>query len=106
MDINDLESLAQSRFEHQKAKQTLRERVDQQLVFAYGNGLFRATPELITFLSSWQDDTLVLQDLYHNPVRVDRSQVLEQARQCHQYAMNAWHHEYEQLLKTKHARDV
>lgn len=106
MNVNDLESLSQARFEHQQAKQNLKERADQQLIFAHGDGLFRASPELIVFLTCWTDDTLVLQDLYQNPVQVDRAQILEQARQCYQYAMNAWYLEYQQIKHARRGRDV
>lgn len=106
MDINDLELIAQARFEHEIAKQNLKEKVDQQLIFAYGNGLFRADPALISFLNCWDDDDLVIEDLHHNPVRVNRLELLERAKQCYQYALNAWLIEHENIKKMRKARDV
>lgn len=106
MEINDLERIAQARYEHGLAKKNLRERIEQQLTFAHGLGLFRASPELISFLNCWDEDVLVIEDLYHNPVQIDRRQMLEQARQCYQYALNAWHTEYQQLCQTRRAADV
>lgn len=106
MDTNDLERIAQARYEHSVAKKNLRERTEQQLVFTHGQGLFRASPELISFLNCWEEDTLFIEDLYHNPVQIDRRQMLEQARQCYQYALNAWHTEYQTLCQTRRAADV
>ena len=106
METNDLELIAQARFEHEIAKQNLKERINQHLTFAYGNGLFRAEPLLISFLGCWDSENLVLEDLHGNPVKVNRLELLTKAKECYQYALNAWLVEYESIKRTRRADNV
>ena len=59
--------------------------------------MFRAGPELITLLSLHLDQTIVLQDLYENPVRVVANDVLAEARMRWQEQMTAWQIEHDQI---------
>lgn len=63
----------------------------------YANGLFLASAELIAFVSCWETDELVIEDVYSTPVKVQREEFLQQLKQTYQTAMNAWHFQYEQL---------
>jgi hypothetical protein len=83
--------------DYQINKQILREKVQIDLHFAYNGGLFKATPELISFLNSYDPCELFIEDTYQNPIRVHRSELLSLAKQHYQLAMNAWHVEHEKL---------
>lgn len=57
---------------------------------AHNGGLFKSTPELISFLHCWTGDDIVIEDSYHNPIRINRSALLAELKQAYQFAMNAW----------------
>ena len=79
------------RFDHEAAKQTLREKHEANLIFASCGGMWRADPTLITVLTSIEDiDNPVLLDLYGNPTSVNRVDLLNETKQRWQEQMNAW----------------
>jgi len=41
-------------------------------------------------LSSFTDDTIVILDEFKNPTRVNRTNLLQEAKQRHQEMLNAW----------------
>ena len=77
----------------------LKEKYQAKLIFAYNGGMFRATPELLAFVHTWPINELYLQDLYNNPVEVDKQVFLVRLQQHYHEQMNAWHVEFEQLSK-------
>jgi hypothetical protein len=83
--------------DYQINKQILREKVQTDLHFAYNGGLFKATPELISFISAWNTDTLYLEDTYQNPIEVKRNELISLCMNHYQMVMNAWHVEHEKL---------
>jgi hypothetical protein len=102
MDTKDLIAHSRSRFDHAAAKRTLKEKYQGKLVFAHNGGMFKATPELINFLKSYnQAADMVITDLYDNPVRVQVPQLLFQTQTLYETQMNAWLAEYEQLNKNR-----
>tara|TARA_R110000868_G_scaffold348867_1_gene610036 strand:+ start:193 stop:495 length:303 start_codon:yes stop_codon:yes gene_type:complete len=79
------------RFDHEAAKQTLKEKYEAKLIFASCGGMWRAGPTLITLLTSIEDiDNPVILDLYGNPVSVNRVDLLKESKQRWQEQMNAW----------------
>jgi hypothetical protein len=95
MDTNALVAHARARFDHETAKRILKEKYQARMLFAYGGGMFRAGPELLTVLSVCPDETAVLLDLYENPVKVDVRKLELAAQQRWQEQMNAWLVEHE-----------
>lgn len=68
------------------------------MIFAYGNGMFRAGPELMTTLMTCMGpNPVVILDLYENPIQVIPEVLFEQAKQRWQEQMNAWQVEYTEL---------
>ena len=55
----------------------LKEKVKADLHITHNGGLFYITIELISFLSMLSDDTVILEDVYENPIRVSRKVLLE-----------------------------
>lgn len=95
MDTNALLEHARARFDHQAARRCLQEKYQAKLVFAYSGGMFRAAPEMIGFLDLYRDQIIVLEDLYHTPVRVNVNELLEIMQQRWQEQMNSWYTEYQ-----------
>jgi hypothetical protein len=101
MDTEALLSHARARFDHAAARHILKEKYAAKLLFAHNGGMFRVTPELLAFVKTWPVDELYLEDVYENPVKVDRQTFLVTAQQHYQVQMNAWHNEFEQLNKKR-----
>jgi hypothetical protein len=87
--------------DYQTNKIILREKIQTDLHFAYNSGLFKASQELIAFLNSYDSSELVLEDSYQNPIKVDRQELLDLAKQHYQMAMNAWHIRHEELKRAR-----
>jgi hypothetical protein len=96
MDTNQLVAHARARFEHESARRTLREKYQAKFTFAHAGGMWQAGPELLTLLKLCSGTVVVL-DLYENPVRIQAEELYELALQRWQECLNAWLIEYEQL---------
>jgi hypothetical protein len=97
MDSNELVKQSRARFDHEAARRNLREKYQARLIFAHSGGMFRASPEMMVFLNLYQDQTIVVEDLYHNPVQVAATDLLEQMRMRWQEQMTAWLVEYDRI---------
>ena len=90
------------RFDHEAAKQTLKEKHEAKLIFASCGGMWRADPTLITLLTSIEDiDNPVILDLYGNPTSVNRVDLLNETKQRWQEQMNAWQNEYNEMSRIR-----
>jgi hypothetical protein len=101
MDTEKLMIHARGRFDHEANRRQLREKYQAKLIFGYRGGLFKSTPENIALLYIYQDQEIVMMDLYENPVRVDATELRTQMQQCWQEQMNAWLVEYEHANKQR-----
>jgi hypothetical protein len=101
MDTNSLVAQARARLDHTAQKRILRERYQTKLTFAFNGGMFRASPEMITFLSLYGDQTIVVEDLYQNPVEVEANLLLEIMQRRYKEQTNAWLNEYHQMQKQR-----
>ena len=82
-------------------KQILREKIQTELHIAHNGGMFKITPELIAFVKDWPLDTLYVEDVYQNPVEIDRQVFLVTAQQHYHRVMNEWHQQYAELRKIR-----
>ena len=87
--------------DYQKNKRALREKILTDLHLAYGGGLFLIDTSLLAFLATWHDDELYLEDVYNNPIKINRQELLAQAQQHYYSVMNAWHIEHEKLKQIR-----
>jgi hypothetical protein len=101
MNTDELVAHGRARFEHESARRILREKYQAKLTFAYCGGMFTATPEMITFLSLHNNQRIVIQDLYNNPVEVNAQELCKLMKGRHQEQMNAWLVEYEEINKNR-----
>ena len=100
MDTENLIAHARARFDHESAKRNLREKYQAKFIFAHAGGMWQAGPELLTTLKCCTG-TVVIQDLYENPVQVNAEEFYEQVLQRWQEQLNAWLVEYEQLNQNR-----
>jgi hypothetical protein len=100
MDTNELVAQARARFEHEAARRTLREKYQAKFTFAHAGGMWLAGPELLTSLKCCTG-TVVLLDLYENPVQVTAEELYGLTLQRWQEQLNAWLAEYEQINKNR-----
>jgi hypothetical protein len=103
MNTDKLVAHSRVRFEHAAARRTLKEKYEAKLVFAYNGGMFKAGPELISIIGSTSTgrSILVLQDLYGNPVKVDKAELRSIVIGLWQDTMDQWLVEYEELNKKR-----
>jgi hypothetical protein len=106
MKPDELKSLADAKFKHAVFRKNLRERIEAQLAVAHNGGLFKATPELITFLFCWIEDEVFLEDQYRNPIKCNRAELLKQVKEAYQYAMNTWHIDFENSKRIRSSTHV
>lgn len=99
--MDDLVNKIRNRFDHEAAKKILREKYQSKMLFAYHGGMFRASPDMISLLSLYGGQTLVLQDVYDNPVQVNADELRDHMQIRWQEQMNAWLVEWEELQRQR-----
>ena len=102
--MNKLEQLTEEiklATDYQINKRILREKIQTDLHLPYRGGLFKITPELLAFMQGWPIDDMYLEDVYGNPIEVDRHVFLVQAQQHYQIVMNRLHQQHGELKKIR-----
>ena len=97
MDAQDIVEHARSRLDHAAARKVLREKYEARMIFGYNGGLFRATPEMISFLNLYGDQHIVVRDLHDTPIEAVATDLCELMRGRLQEQMNAWLIEHQAL---------
>jgi hypothetical protein len=90
-----------SRFDHATQKKLLREKYHSKMVFGWNGGMFRATPEMISFLSLYDSQQIVLEDLYGTPIEVNAQELRNLMQLRWQEQMNGWAAEHQELSKQR-----
>jgi hypothetical protein len=101
MDTNDLVVQARSRFDHAAARRVLKEKYEARMLFAHAGGMFKSTPEMISFLSLYGDQRIVVKDLYDTPVEVNARDLIDEMQKKWYEQMNAWLVEWSELQKQR-----
>jgi len=99
--MSELIKKIKSRFDHEAARKVLKEKYQARMVFGWNGGMFRASPEMISFLSLYDDQRIVIQDLYENPVEVNAQELCRLMQSRLQEQMTAWLIEWDQLQKQR-----
>jgi hypothetical protein len=102
--MNDLDNIVNEirlATDFQTNKLILREKIQTDLHMTHNGGMFKVTPELLAFVKTWPVDELYLEDVYENPIKIERQTFLVTAQQHYQTVMNTWHQEYENLKKIR-----
>lgn len=101
-----LKKYSDARSDFQASKLALRERISQELQVPYNGGLFKVTPDLISFVTIWEGGELYIEDIYQNPIKVKRSEFLSIIKEAYNNAMNTWSVQYEELKRIRSLKDV
>jgi hypothetical protein len=97
MDTENIIKQSRARFDHNQARQILREKYEAKMLFAYNGGMWRAGPELLMTIAVCPDENSVLVDEYGNPVQINTLELELLAQQRWQEQMNAWLVEFTEL---------
>lgn len=100
-ELENLVARVKQATDYQSNKRLLREKTQTDLHLPYNNGLFKISPELIAFVATWHMDALYLEDVYQNPIEIDRQVFLVIAQQHYQKVMNTWHQQHDELKKIR-----
>jgi hypothetical protein len=100
-ELENLVTQVKQATDYQSNKRLLREKIQTDLHLPYNNGLFKISIELLAFISTWPLDTVYLEDVYQNPIEIDRQVFLVTAQQHYQKVMNAWHQQHEELKQIR-----
>ena len=102
MNTDQIEKDIKSRFDLTREKQILKEKYQAKMIFAHGDGMWKAGPELLVLLQSCMlEDTVVLIDLYDNPIKVNPRELQQLAFGRWQEQMNAWEVEFSLLRNNR-----
>ena len=99
--INDIVAEIKLATDFQINKRILREKIQTDLHITHNGGMFKITPELLAFVQTWSQDELYLEDVYENPVQINRQVFLVTAQQHYQTVMNRWHQAHAELKKIR-----
>jgi len=99
MDTQELINETKARFNHNSAKAYLKSKYQSKLLVADQGGLWKATPELLGFLSTITTTYCVLLDAYENPISVDATKLQIKLTETYKTVMDQWYTEYSSLEK-------
>lgn len=97
MDIQSLISESKARFNHNSARDYLREKYNNKLFVAEQNGLWRADSNTIGTLQSFKTEKVILIDTYNTPVQVDRKSLLAKLSSVYEAVMTDYYNEWKEL---------
>ena len=100
-EIEQLTAQIKQSTNYQTNKQILREKIQTDLHMTHNGGMFKITPELLAFVKTWPVDEMYLEDVYQNPIQIDRQVFLVTAQQHYQLVMNRWHQDHENLKQLR-----
>ena len=106
MNPDQLKTLADTQFERAAYTKTLLESTRAKLTLAHNGGLFSVGMGLIAFLNAMSDAELVIEDIYNNPIRVRRQEMLDQARHVYNEAMTEWNAKFEKSNRIRRGDNV
>lgn len=103
----DIKQLAKLAWDRKLSYLNLQERFQDELTFAYSEGMWCANRETIAFLTAFTDvEQITVEDIYGVPRQVNPVELLKQCKEKYQYAANSWAVEYAKLAKVRQAKDV
>ena len=100
-EINQLAAEIKLSTDFQINKKILKEKIQTDLHITHNDGMFKITPELLAFVQTWPSNELYLEDIYENPVEINRETFLTAAQQHYQTVMNRWHQAHAELKKIR-----
>ena len=106
MDPEKLKSLADAEFDRAVHRKNIKESAYALLLVPYNGGLFIATPTLIAFLGNWDEDEIIVEDEYENPVLVNRLALMARLKGAYLNAMDVWYADFQASNRIRRAANV
>lgn len=100
-DLNQVVEEIRLATDFQINKKILREKIQTDLHITHNGGMFKITPELLAFVQTWPVEELYMEDIYENPIQINKQVFLVTAQQHYQIVMNRWHQQYEDIKKIR-----
>jgi hypothetical protein len=75
----------------------LKEKRDIDLQVNYNSGLFKITPALISFVAISKYDILYLEDVYGNPIQINREEFFNIISKQYNETMKQWFDNYNKI---------
>jgi selenocysteine-specific translation elongation factor len=97
MDVKSLLVEAKARFQHNAARDYLKEKYKDKLIVADQGGLWKADSETIALLSSFDSETIIIVDTFSTPVEVNRVELLEKLKELYQSVSQEYLKEWKEL---------
>lgn len=98
MNTELIKKTSRTKYLHSLAKIANKENHQALLLVTLDGGTFRSSPELIAFLSIKSlGSTVILLDIYENPIKVDRVKLLDLCMTAYKSTMTSWLDSSEQI---------
>jgi len=101
MNTEHIKKTIRARFNHNQNKQILKEKYEAKMLFASQNGMWKASPRLLSTLLACPDDTAVILDEYNTPVQINTKELYKNVQMHWQEQMNAWLVEFNESSKQR-----
>jgi hypothetical protein len=98
MNVENLLAESKIRFDFISQKNQLKEKYQSKMIFADQGGLWISSLNFISELNGIDDEIIILLDNYENPIKVNRKQLLDKAKENYNNMITQWYEEYS-LLK-------
>lgn len=79
----------------------LKEKILADLHMTYNGGMFLLDPAIMAFVATWPTSELFLEDVFENPISIQRDEFLTQAREHYHSVMNSWHIQHEEIKRVR-----
>lgn len=106
MNAQELKSLADAQFDRAQQRKIIKESAYAARNIAHNGGLFFADLVTITFLETQIAEKLILEDLYQNPIQVDRQKLLNDLKSAYHHSMHDWYEKFEASNKIRRGANV
>jgi len=106
MENTDLKNIADAQFARTTFLNNLKETYEAKLMVVHKGGTFLAKPELISFLNSWHEPELHVEDVYNNPILVNKNELLEQVKAAYRQASVHWASEIQRVNTIRRGDNV
>ena len=67
----------------------------------YNGGLFLVSQALLAFVATYRYTTMYIEDVYRNPIEVNRDEFRNICEEHYQKVMNRWHQEHNELRRLR-----
>ena len=105
--MSDIKNDIKLAWDRKQAQQSLKEKLNAELIFAHNGGMWCANRETISFLNAFPNiSEMTVEDIYGIPRQVNPMELLELCKQQYQFATNAWAVEYQKLARIRRANDL